>query len=123
MKLANGIVLLVVVSALGCSGGRQSSTGDPQETVQTMLELANSGDWESYVDRFYGEKHKIANPQQMTQLVTRFRDAWGSQIIPALEEASQLAPVIEGDKAIFQKDGRDVFVLYKNESGEWTFHL
>ncbi len=91
--------------------------------VTAMLELSESGEWGTYVDRFYGETQKFGSPDDRRALVLRFEQQWGSQVVVALREASKITPVIEGTKAVFKNGDRMVLVLYKNDKGKWTFHL
>ena len=88
-----------------------------------MLEAAQAGDWEAYVDRFYGEEHKFASPEERDMVVERFRDEWGAQVLPVLIEASELTPRIVEERALFERDGQLIFILHKDDDGRWTFHL
>ena len=120
------LVLLVVASVslgFGCSRSQSQSTS-PTATLSAMLESAEDGDWEKYVDEYYGEQHKFKSPSDRDKLVSRFRDKWGSQVIAGLKEASQVEPELseDGTKAVFQLSNGE-FILYKNEQGNWTFHL
>ena len=121
------MVSLVVVASVslgfGCSRSQSQSTS-PTATLSAMLESAEDGDWEKYVDDYYGEQHKFKSPSDRDKLVSRFRDKWGSQVIAGLKEASQVEPELseDGTKAIFQLSNGE-FILYKNEQGNWTFHL
>jgi hypothetical protein len=102
------------------SEGLSRSSG----TVSAMLEAAEAGNWEKYVDDFYGEQHKFRSSSDRNKLVLRFKEKWGSIVIPGLREASKVEPYLseDGSKAIFQlKNGK--FILYKNEKGNWMFHL
>jgi len=126
-----GLVVPLLVLTFGCGGSEEASpeSAAPAETqaasatVKTMLELAESGDWNTYVDRYYGEAHKFGSPDDRRALVTRFEQQWGSAVVDGLREASGITPVIEGSRAVFRDGDRDVFVLYKDDKGEWTFHL
>ena len=120
------VILLVVASVpvgFGCSRS-QSQSISPTATLYSMLEAAETGNWETYVDEYYGEQHKYKSPSDRDKLVSRFRDKWGSQVIAGLKEASQVEPVLteDGTQAIFQLSNGE-FILYKNEQGDWTFHL
>ena len=93
-------------------------------TLSAMLEAAEAGNWEKYVDGFYGEQHKFRSSSDRDNLVLRFKEKWGSKVISGLREASQVEPYLseDGSKAIFQlTNGK--FILYKNEKGNWMFHL
>lgn len=37
----------------------KSGTLSPEQTLARLIELARAGDWETYVDDFYGESHKL----------------------------------------------------------------
>jgi hypothetical protein len=91
--------------------------------LDAMREAAEDGDWETYVDRFYGEQHKFASPDQRDLVVERFRGPWGEEVLPVLVEASQLTPRIVEDRALFERDGELIFILHKDDDGRWTFHL
>ena len=120
------VILLVVASVpvgFGCSRS-QSQSISPTATLYSMLEAAEAGNWEKYVDEYYGEQHKFKSPSDRDKLVSRFREKWGSQIIAGLKEASQVEPELseDGTQARFHLSNGD-FILYKNEQGNWTFHL
>ncbi len=119
------IVLLFVafLLALGVSQS-QSASASPKATLSAMLRAAEAGNWGKYVDDFYGEQHKFRSSADRDKLVLRFRNKWGSKVIPGLKEASKVKPTLskDGSKSIFQlKKGQ--FILYKNKQGKWTFHL
>ncbi len=126
-KVLKHLIILSVVASVslgfGCSQGQSQSTS-PTATLSAMLEAAEDGDWEKYVDEYYGEQHKFKSPSDRDKLVSRFRDKWGSQVIAGLKEASQVEPEFseDGTQAIFQLSNGE-FILYKNEQGNWTFHL
>lgn len=95
-----------------------------RSTLSAMLGAAETGNWEKYVDDFYGEQHKFRSSADRDKLILRFKEKWGSRVIPGLREASKVKPYLseDGRKAIFQlKNGK--FILYKNEKGKWMFHL
>lgn len=52
----------------------------PKDTVARLLELAEAGDWETYVNDYYGEAHKFRDEGDRTVLVSRFRDDWALQV-------------------------------------------
>lgn len=101
---------------------KQSRNISPSATVSAMLSATVAGNWEKYVDEFYGEQHKFRSTLDRDGLVLRFREKWGNKVIVALKEASQVKPKLSGDKAIFQLKNGD-FILYKNAQGNWMFHL
>ena len=120
------VSLVVVASAslgFGCSRSQSQSTS-PTGTLSSMLEAAEDGDWEKYVDDYYGEQHKFKSSSDRDKLVSRFREKWGIQVIAGLKEASQVEPELseDGTQAIFQLSNGE-FILYKSEEGNWTFHL
>ena len=102
----------------------QSQQTSPTVTLSAMLKTAEVGNWEKYVDEYYGEQHKFQSPSDREALISRFRERWGNQVIAGLKEASQVEPELseDGKKAIFQLSNGE-FILYKNEQGDWTFHL
>ncbi len=93
------------------------------ETLDRMLEAAATGDWETYVDKHYGEQHKFRSPADRDALVTRFEEKWGEQIVQALSRAAKLPAQIDQDRAMFLDGDDTVFVLYRSEDGGWKFHL
>ena len=118
------LVLLACIIMISPSPTYAGSKSDAVATLSAMLKAAEAGNWEKYVDEFYGEQHKFRSSKDRDSLVARFRQKWGSRVIPGLREAAQVKPELSGDgtKAIFQlKQGK--FILYKNEKGKWTFHL
>ena len=132
------LVLVFLVPTLGCSS--DSTQDEPQDmavasssiandaetattAVKKMLKLAESGDWDTYVDRYYGEAQKFGSPDERLALVLRFEQHWGSRVLVALRKASQITPVIKEGKALFSDGEKDVFALHKDKNGKWTFHL
>ncbi len=95
-----------------------------QETVARLLELAEAGEWETYVDDYYGEIYKFKDERDRTALVSRFREDWGVQVIKALRQVTEIAPRLsaDGTEAVFEL-GDGEFTLYKDETGNWKFHL
>lgn len=89
-----------------------------------LLELAEAGDWETYVDDYYGEIHKFKDQGDRTALVSRFREDWGGQVIEALRQVKEIDPQLsaDGTEAVFEL-GDGGFTLYKDETGNWKFHL
>ena len=82
------VILLVVASGslgFGCSQSQSQSTS-PTATLYSMLKAAEAGNWEKYVDEYYGEQHKFKSPSDRDKLVSRFREKWGSEIIAGLKE-------------------------------------
>ncbi len=55
----------------------------PEGTVARLLQLAEAGEWEAYVDDYYGETYKFNDDGDRTSLVTRFREDWSEQVIDA----------------------------------------
>ena len=93
------------------------------ETLNRMLEVARNGDWEAYVDDYYGEQHKFRSPADRDAMVQRFEENWGEKLVPGLSRAAKLPAQIEGDKAVFLEGDETVFILYRSENGGWKFHL
>ena len=96
----------------------------PKKTLLKMLRAAESGDWETYVDDYYGEQHKFRSPADRDKLISRYREKWGKKVIPGLREASRVEPKLsaDGNQAIFKIKEGD-FILYKDKDGYWMFHL
>jgi hypothetical protein len=88
-----------------------------------MLALAKDGAWEAYIQAYYGELNKIENDGQLQQLQDRFAGGWGEKLIPVLEQASEITPVIEDNKALFKAEGNTIFELHLGDDGRWKFHL
>ncbi|MGB1123743.1 MAG: hypothetical protein ACPG4Q_00935 [Phycisphaeraceae bacterium] len=94
-----------------------------QGSVVQMLALAKDGAWEAYIQAYYGELNKIENDDQLQQLQDRFAGGWGEKLIPVLEQASEITPVIEDNKALFKAEGNTIFELHLGDDGRWKFHL
>jgi len=92
------------------------------ETLSKMLAAAKEGDWDGYVE-YYGEQDKFRSPADRDTLVTRFKEKWGEQVVEGLSRAVEFPVQIDGDKAMFQDGENTLFMLYRNETGDWTFHL
>jgi hypothetical protein len=119
---------LLGATLLACGGEPPPEPSATPQTsasaaVRAMLEVAEAGDWGAYVERFYGEKSKFASPAERDALVARFEGKWGERTTEALRAAAEIEPRIEGDRAIFEKDGRPVFRLFRHGEGGWKFHL
>ena len=95
-----------------------------QETVARLLELAEAGEWETYVDDYYGEIYKFKDEGDRTALVSRFREDWGVQVIKALRQVMEIDPRLsaDGTEAVFEL-GEGAFTLYEDATGNWKFHL
>ena len=121
--------LVALIGLSGCTEAPEPPPAEPTPEEQAsaalaeMLAVAKAGDWGAYVDRFYGEQEKFGSPADRDKVVARFADKWGSKVVPALTAAAGITPRIDGDQALFEKDGQPVFVLHRNAAGEWTFHL
>ena len=104
---------------------RASMPTTPQATVVRLLELARAGDWETYVDDFYGEAHKFRSDSDRDMLVDRLRNKWGSKVVESLQKVKGIEPTLsdDGKQAVFEIDGGNSFTLYKDEQGNWKFHL
>ena len=97
----------------------------PEATVARLLELAEAGEWETYVDDYYGETHKFKDEGERDLLVSRFRDDWGEVVIESLRQVKDLEPKIsvDGRNAVFELGDNGKFTLYKDDEGRWKFHL
>lgn len=97
----------------------------PEATVARLLELAEAGEWETYVDDFYGETHKFTDKGERDLLVSRFRDDWGQRVIENLRQVKDIEPQLSGDgrNAMFELGEDSRFTLYKDDEGRWKFHL
>ena len=98
----------------------------PEQTLAKLKELAEAGDWETYVDDFYGESHKFeGKAERRDAVVARFRDKWADQVLEGFEALDDADAVIseDGKKAVFTKDGEPSFNLFMSDEGHWTFHL
>ena len=106
------------------SNASMSEEAQAGATVQAMLALATQGEWEAYVDLYYGESHKFTSPADRTALVERFEQQWSTRVIDGLRQAGSVTPTIDDEgRAVFSVDGQPVFVLYKSDTGRWMFHL
>ena len=96
----------------------------PEGTVARLLQLAEAGEWEVYVDDYYGEAYKFNDDGDRTSLVTRFREDWSEQVIDALRKAKDVSPQLSSDglEAVFEMEG-GTFILYNDGNGGWKFHL
>ena len=115
------LVLPTLVLLVACAA--PDAGPSPRATVDAMLALAEAGDWAAYVDDYYGEQEKFSGPADRDALVARFRDGWGERVLEALRGLEGIEPVIEGERAVFRRDGAEVFVLYRDADGRWGFHL
>ena len=88
-----------------------------------MLQVARSGDFEKYVDDYYGETDKFRTPADRDALVRRFTEKWGESLVEGLDRAAKLPVKIDGDKALFLDGDEPVFILHRAEDGAWKFHL
>ena len=96
----------------------------PEATVQHMLELAEAGEWGTYVDDFYGEAHKFRGASDRQKLIEMLSRK-GPGIVQALRQVSTVEPVIssDGSQAEFPLGDGNRFTLYWEGSGRWMFHL
>ena len=97
-----------------------------EETLARLIELARAGDWETYVDDFYGESYKFEGmTERRDAVVARFRDKWADKVVAGFVPLEgKVAEIVEdGKKAVFSIDGEPVFMLYLSDDGRWTFHL
>ena len=104
----------------------KSKSLSPEETLARLIELARAGDWETYVDDFYGESHKFEGmAERRDTVVARFRDEWADKVVAGFEplEGKTAEIAEDGKKAVFSVDGEPSFMLYLSDDGRWTFHL
>lgn len=130
-----GVLLALIAFIGGCGQATlEAKAGQPGDasddvlaataTVESMLALAEAGDWDAYVDLHYGETHKFSTPDDRVALVWRFEQRWGPKVIKALRRAVTVTPLIDpGGKALFIENGNPVFILYREDDDRWTFHL
>ena len=103
-----------------------NGTLSPEETLARLIELARAGDWETYVDDFYGESDKFEGiAERRDAVVARFRDEWADKVVAGFEplEGKTAEIVEDGKKAVFSVNGEPAFMLYLSDDGRWTFHL
>ena len=93
------------------------------ETIRQMLELIEEYNWAELIKQHYGEYHKITNTKQFGRLQANFEHGLARELQPILEQALEIEPVIEGDKAIFQVEGETIYQLYWENDERWAFHL
>ena len=133
------LALTVVFGISGCGDATDGRTAldnatstsepdarSPEETLARLIELARAGDWETYVDDFYGESEKFEGlAERRDAVVARFRDKWAEEVVAGFEplEGSVAEIVEDGKKAVFSVDGKPMFFLYLSDDGRWTFHL
>lgn len=141
------ITLLVALTLSGCGNGDVPPEGapvatdsaegspvvpaeaaalSPEQTLARLLELARAGDWETYVDDFYGESHKFEGiPERRDAVIARFRDKWAETVIEGFEALGEGGAVLseDGKRAVFMLDGEPNFNLFLSDEGHWTFHL
>lgn len=136
-QLVVGFLLFGVTAVIGCGSPEiaqrepttasadsdNSDEDNAAETINRMLEVAKSGDWEAYVDDYYGEQRKFRSPADRDALVKRFEEKWGEELVQGLGHAARLPVQIDGDKAIFLDGDDTMFILYRSQSGGWKFHL
>lgn len=125
-KIRNLVGVIGFIALLGCSGSAEpkGEASDAAETVIAMLEVAEAGNWETYVDTYYGEQDKFRDASDREKLVERFRTQWGPQTIEGLKKAKNVTPTLseDGQRAIFTLD-EGQFILHLDSDGNWTFHL
>lgn len=97
----------------------------PESTLATLIDLAEAGDWEAYVDDYYGESHKLTDQAKRDQVVARFRDRWSEEVVTTLHAIADVEPTYEQDGmiAVFPVDESRNFKLYKQDDGTWKYHL
>ena len=125
LKTSITLVLLLAVCALtfGCGGEapEEGAAADtPAAAIQSMLALAEAGDWQGYVTQHYGEQHKLTKPaEQIAQLAGRIQKD-GPKLIEMLKGCADKEPVLSADgKVATWPNG---FRLHK-DGDTWGFHL
>ena len=93
------------------------------QTLSEMLAVASSGDFDKYVDAYYGESHKFGSPADRDALVQRFEGKWRDSLLDGLNRAAELPVKIDGERALFLDGDEPVFILHRSEDGAWKFHL
>ena len=133
-------ILSLLVTLSACSGDNSDQASEPsvvadspedvlltpEQTLSRLKELAQAGDWETYVDDFYGESHKFEGlAERRDAVVSRFRDKWAAQVTEGFDALDDTEAEVsdDGKKAVFMKDGQPAFNLFLDEEGRWTFHL
>jgi len=99
--------------------------GTPESTVERLLELAEAGDWGTYVDDFYGEQHKFRPGRDDRDLLVRRLSERGEQITGVLRRLTGMQPQLteDGTRAVYDLGDERNFTLYRADDGRWTFHL
>jgi len=136
MKTSPFVVAMAFsILLVGCGGEKSdveialeesaANVGTPEVALNGMLEFAEAGDWENYVDTYYGEKDKFRSDADRDQVVARFRDKWGSAVVEQLGAIKNVPAEIidDGNRASFATPDGNAFYLYKDGDGNWTFHL
>ena len=85
-----------------------------------MLALAEAGRWEEYVSTYYGEKHKMDNPEEQIQEVAARMEKSAPDLIEVIKGCVGQEPALseDGNVATFPNS----YELYK-DNGFWGFHL
>ena len=119
------LVLLLAACSLtsGCGGeGTESGAAPkgPEAAIESMLALAEAGDWKGYVEQFYGEKQKMTKPQEQTAQIAERLEKHGPKLIEMLKGCV-------GKQFVLSEDGTvatwpNGLRLHK-DGGAWGFHL
>ena len=122
---------MFLLAAVLCGCGTESTTPAPSgpgtgiahtpaEAITGMLALAEAGQWEHYVERYYGEQKKMTEPAKQIKQVAKKLEALSAQIIGKLKGCIGIEPTLseEGTKATYPNG----LMLYKGD-GIWGFHL
>jgi len=130
-------LVLATLSTLALAGCRQDAaaspdrdpavtkTPGPSQTAASMLALAEAGNWSVYVNDFYGETHKFRTDADRQQLIDRFENKWGDQVVVLLRQVATIKPQVsaDGSQAVFDFGAGQAFTLYLDQGGNWKFHL
>jgi hypothetical protein len=120
-------LLLAVLLVAGCSGEAPeagtpdaSPTGSPQAAVKAMLALAEAGRWEEYVTTYYGELHKMDEPETQIPQLAAGLETVGATVVETLRACVAETPIISEDctQAVYTNK----FTLHERD-GKWGFHL
>ena len=129
------LLLILALIPIGCGSEDSGSIEDDsalfeselqntaQDTIRQMLKVAEAGQWQTLIEQYYGEMDKLSDPSQLTELADRFKQKYGPVLIPVLQQAAEITPVIEGKKALFHIDDETIYELHLGDDGQYGFHL
>lgn len=122
----------LVVSGCGCDEGSQGgaaagaateeagTSASPEAAIKGMLAYAEAGDWGAYVSTYYGEAHKMTQPEEQTKDLAARLEKVGPKLIETLKGCLGQEPKLseDGNTATYP----NAFRLYRDD-GKWGFHL